>query len=138
MDAAVKCDCDGVESLPSQYANILSINAKLALTKMSMVKYKISNELVEKNIKAELLSGHYPNYAKLFRLALSLPVGTGPCERSFSAMRRIRNWLRTTMHQDRLSSLSLLHIESDLTEKLKADEITDAYDAQKKRRILLH
>ncbi len=30
-------------------------------------------------------------------------------------MRRIRNWLRSAMSQDRFSDLSILHIENDLT-----------------------
>ena len=33
-----------------------------------------------------------------------------PSERSFSAMRRIKNYLRTTMRDERLSNLSLLHV----------------------------
>lgn len=137
VDAVFKCDYGGAESLLNQYANLLNINPKLTLTEMTMVSTQIQNGSTE-NIKRELVSGHCPNYEKLFRFALSLPVGTATCERSFSAMRRIRNWLRTTMLQERLSNLSLLHIESDLTDKLEAEEIIDAYDAKTKRCILLH
>ncbi|XP_034065942.1 zinc finger MYM-type protein 1-like isoform X1 [Gymnodraco acuticeps] len=137
VDAVFKCDFRGAESLLSQYASLLSINPKLALTEMTMVTTKLPSVSVE-NIKKELATGHYPNFIKLFCLALSLPVGTATCERSFSTMQRIRNWLRTTMHQERLTTLSLLHIESNLTEKIKAEDIIDAYDATAKRCILLH
>lgn len=139
VDAVFKCDFKGAESLISQYSSLLSINPKLAQAEMAMVTSKITRIGISMdNIKAELGSGHYPNFHKLFRLALSLPVGTATCERSFSAMRRIRNWLRTTMLQERMSSLSLLHIESDLTDQLQREEIIDAYDAKTRRRILLH
>ncbi|KAL3067051.1 hypothetical protein OYC64_016908 [Pagothenia borchgrevinki] len=137
VDAVFKCDFRGAESLLSQYASLLSINPKLALTEMTMVTTKLPSISIE-NIKKELATGHYPNYKKLFCLALSLPVGTATYERSFSAMRRIRNWFRTTMNQERLTTLSLLHIESNLTEKIKAEDIIDAYDATAKRHILLH
>ncbi|KAI4799578.1 hypothetical protein KUCAC02_016827 [Chaenocephalus aceratus] len=120
------------QSLLSQYASLLSINPQLALTEMTMVTTKLPSVSVE-NRKKELSTGHYPNFKKLFCLALSLPVGTATCERSFAA-----NWLRTTMHQERLTTLRLLHIESNLTEKIKAEDIIDAYDATAKRRIFLH
>ncbi|KAJ8364864.1 hypothetical protein SKAU_G00136950 [Synaphobranchus kaupii] len=92
----------------------------------------------EEFCEAAAQSGFYPNFTKLLKLALSLPVGTATCERTFSTMRRVRNWMRTTMGQERLSSLCLLHIESDLTKKIKPQQIIDAYDARSKRRILLH
>ncbi len=53
-------------------------------------------------------------------------------------MRRIRNWLRSAMSQDRFSDLSILHIENDLTENLSGEKIVDIYANRKKRRILLH
>ena len=34
------------------------------------------------------------------------------------------------MGQERFPTLSLLHIESDLTDKLKAEQIIDTYDAK--------
>lgn len=59
----------------------------------------------------------------MVQLALTLPVGSATAERSFSAMRRIRNWLRSTMGQGRFSSLALLNIECDLTAALVPEDI---------------
>ncbi len=42
-------------------------------------------------------------------------------------MRRIRNWLRSAMSQDRFSDLSILHIEKDLTANLSGEKIVDIY-----------
>ncbi len=42
-------------------------------------------------------------------------------------MRRIRNWLRFAMSQDRFSDLSILHIENDLTANLSGEKIVDIY-----------
>ncbi len=44
-------------------------------------------------------------------------------------MRRIRNWLRSAMSQDRFSDLSILHIENDLTANLSGEKIVDIYEA---------
>lgn len=51
----------------------------------------------------------YPNVKCMFLLFLTLPVTTCSCERSFSALRRLKTWLRSTMGDERLSSLALLH-----------------------------
>lgn len=75
VDVVLKCDYRGAESLLSQYASLLYINPTIALTEMTMATTQIPSISTEKNIKRELVSGHYPNYHTLFRLALSLPVG---------------------------------------------------------------
>jgi hypothetical protein len=42
-----------------------------------------------------------------------MPVGSVPCERSISALRRFKSWNRTTMTEDRLNGLALLHTHKD-------------------------
>lgn len=137
VDAVLQCDANGASGLIKQYASTLSINMDLAHAEMSMVKLS-SGGVSLANLKSAALTGFYPNFAKLLKLALSLPVGTATCERSFSAMRRVRNWMRTTMGQQRLSSLSLLYIESDITKMIKPEDIVDKFDAKAPRRMLLH
>ncbi|XP_057187757.1 zinc finger MYM-type protein 1-like [Triplophysa rosa] len=137
VDAVLKCDPEGAQCLLNEYATALSINPKLAYTKMNLVKMN-SQHTSSDFVKEALSTGFNPNFEKLFKLALTLPVGTATCERSFSAMRRVRNWMRSTMCQERLSSLSLLHIESDITAALNIEDIISAYHAKSKRRMLLH
>ena len=48
----------------------------------------------------------YPNLALAYRLILTLPVSSCSCERSFSAVKFVKNSLRSTMSSDRLSDLS--------------------------------
>ena len=60
----------------------------------------------------------YPNYYKLYQLALTIPVGSVSCERSISVLRRVHNYNRTTMLQSRLSASSILLIESEIMEQL--------------------
>ena len=49
---------------------------------------------------------------------LTLPVSNCTGERSFSHLKRIRNALRSTMVQVRLSSLTILSIESELVRQI--------------------
>ena len=42
-------------------------------------------------------------------------------ERSFSALKRLKTWLRTRMSDDRLLSLALMSFEKELTADLEAN-----------------
>ena len=42
-------------------------------------------------------------------------------ERSFSALKRLKTWLRTRMSDDRLRSLALMSFEKELTADLEAN-----------------
>ena len=54
----------------------------------------------------------------LLRLMLVMPATNVVSERSFSALRRVKSYLRSTMTQSRLNNLLVLHIHRDLTDKL--------------------
>ena len=60
------------------------------------------------------LESGFPTLKKLFQIALTLVVSTAQCERSFSALARIKTHLRTTMTNHRLADISLLSLENDL------------------------
>lgn len=78
-----------------------------------------------------------PNLRKMLKVALILPVTTDICERSFSAMRRIKTWLRSSMEQNRFDNLALLNIEKDLLKNLNREKIIDEF-AKKSRKLKLY
>ena len=57
----------------------------------------------------------------MLKLAITLGVSSATGERSFSCLRRIKTFLRSTMNTERLSSLAILSIEKDLALKLDLD-----------------
>ena len=52
----------------------------------------------------------FPNISVILQLLLTLPVGSCTCERSFSAMRRLKTWQRSSMGETRFNGLALLNI----------------------------
>ena len=56
-------------------------------------------------------------------------------ERSFSKLRLIKNYLRGTMGQERLSALALLSIEAQRAEALDTDKLVDSFAEAKARRM---
>lgn len=64
------------------------------------------------DLKIIISKNVYPNLYTLLKVAIVLPISSASCERSFSAMRRIKT--RSTMEQSRFTNISLLHIERDI------------------------
>ena len=60
----------------------------------------------------------FPTITKAVIIAMTFGTSTATVERTFSTLRRILNYLRSTMSQTRLDDLALINIESDLSAKL--------------------
>ena len=54
------------------------------------------------------------NFVVTLRIFLTITVSTASCERSFSKLKLIKMYQRSTMSQERLSNLAILSIERDL------------------------
>lgn len=79
----------------------------------------------------------FPNFVKLVNIALSIPISAATCERSYSAMRRIRTYLRTSMTQTRFTDLSILHIENDfVSANLQPEMVLNKFSKTDKKRFL--
>ena len=78
---------------------------------------------------------HFPNIRALLQLACTLPVTSCECERSASTLRRLNNYMRASMGQNRLASLALLHIHYDQT--INIDEVVNTFSRLHPRRMEL-
>ena len=80
----------------------------------------------------------FPNVEMVLRMFLSLMVTNCTGERSFSQYKEgIKNELRSTMHQNKLSSLNLLCIECEQLRQIPFDDIITDYAMQKCRKKLI-
>lgn len=77
----------------------------------------------------------YPNLTIALRLLLSLPVTVASGERSFSSLKRLKTYLRSTMSQDRLSALAVISIEHDITKTLDIDSVITKFAEAKARKV---
>lgn len=55
------------------------------------------------------------------------------CERSFSSIRRLKNWLRANTEQQGFTDLSILNIERDVVNKMTSSEILERYSTSKEK-----
>jgi len=63
------------------------------------------------------------NVHHLLRIYLTVPMSSATTERTFSALRRFNNYLRTTMTQKCLNNVMLLHAHKHRTDNLNLKEI---------------
>ena len=52
----------------------------------------------------------FPHLLQTLPIAMTIGITTASAERSFSSLGRLKNYLRSTMSQERLNNLSLIHI----------------------------
>lgn len=65
----------------------------------------------------------YGELSKLLRLLMVIPATSATAERSFSCLRRVQNYLRSTMSQERLNHLLILHAHRDVTDTLDLNAV---------------
>ena len=75
----------------------------------------------------------FPELYRLGIIAISLPVSTASCERSFTALRQIRTWVRNSIFNEKLDSVAVLAIERERTQSLDIDRIIDVFAAARKK-----
>lgn len=75
---------------------------------------------------------------KLCNITITIPSSSASCERSFSGLIRIKNYLRTTTSQERLTDLGILYVEKNVVKTLDLDVIVDSFATKhNNRRITL-
>jgi len=64
---------------------------------------------------------------KLVTIACTLPISTASCERSFSTLRIVKSYLRTSMGNDRLDDLMILGIHRARAAKINLDDVVSRF-----------
>ncbi|KAF0722555.1 zinc finger MYM-type protein 1-like [Aphis craccivora] len=80
------------------------------------------------------LKSVFPNIEIILRIYISTPATNCTAERSFSSLKRIKTYLRSKLGQEKLNSLAILTIESEMTEKIQFEDIIQNFVEKKARR----
>ena len=80
------------------------------------------------------LATSYPDVCTTYMMYLTVPVTVATAERSFSKLKLIKNFLRSSMSQERLSGLSLLSIEHERAKTLDFRKAIKQFASAKARR----
>ena len=116
---------------------LLSLDAELDL---SLHHWKAEPELAsELNTPGKTLQyadkDFYPNINVLLRIMATILVTSCECKRSISLLGRIKTSLRSTMSQDRLNGLAMLHCHQNV--ELTPEEVVQEFALRHPRRLIL-
>ena len=85
-------------------------------------------------LKKNWLIETFPNVAIILRIYLTLPVANMEDERSFSALKRVTNYLRLSLTQDHVCDFCIIAIEKRFTKSMSFKDIIDKFAAAKCRK----
>lgn len=84
-------------------------------------------------LEAFKLAECFPNIRTLLHILSVAPITSATAERSFSALRRIKTYLRSNMGEERLNGLALVHINNDY--HVNHDDVLADFSVKNKRRL---
>lgn len=107
---------------------------------------KIFREILPESVRTAMqclqyvwaIRDSFPNTAVGYRILLTVPVTVASAERSFSKLKLIKNYLRSTMSQDRLCGLAMLSIEKDIASTLDYEGLISEFSSRKSRKVNFH
>lgn len=71
--------------------------------------------------------GLFDQVEVLIRILFVVPVSSCEAERSFSALRRLKTWLRASMGQERLNGVVVCNVHKDRLDSLKRENICQQF-----------
>ena len=111
------------------------INKSRLVMEISMFVEKFGVSTVKE--AAEALRSAHPEVREMFsqteqlvRLLLVRPSTSCEAERSFSGLRRLKTWLRSTMSARRLNSVAVLHCHQDLLDEVDDTQLMRQFIAR--------
>ena len=116
-------DVDGRE-LMQELKNLPVLPSK-SMTLLELLSFIHEKELTE----------IYPNLWTALRIGLTLPVTVAEAERSFSKLKLIKTYLRSTMAQERLSGLAIISINHKISNQISYNDAIDDFASKKARKV---
>ncbi|KAJ8682083.1 hypothetical protein QAD02_017875 [Eretmocerus hayati] len=74
----------------------------------------------------------FPTVHTLLRILVTIPYTAASAERSFSTLKRVKSWLRSTMGESRLVGLALMNVHRDIM--LDLERVLDRYASMRRHR----
>ena len=77
----------------------------------------------------------FPNIRQLILIGCTNPNGTCEAERSFSALRRVKKYLRSTMTEERLAGLTMMAVHYAECAQINSEEIVGRFSQANPRHM---
>jgi hypothetical protein len=79
----------------------------------------------------------YSEIFRLLKLIIAMPATNATSERSFSCLRRVKTFLRSTMQQKRLNHLMILQAHKERLDQLDISAVANDFVSKSERRLFI-
>ncbi|KAI5692582.1 hypothetical protein M8J75_015382 [Diaphorina citri] len=131
------------EELDNVISNYPFINRQCLKTELTVIYGRDDFQTVTKTVDllGFLLENNlvecFPELSKCLKIIITIPMTSSEAERSFSCLKRIKTFLRSTMCEERLTALAMLSMEKSLIHDMADfnDKVIDKFSTRKHRRM---
>ena len=135
---SLKSSCDNLEAVLKKDEKS-DIDAKELYMELKFLQDFIPEERMGPVEILRFLKEHgcFPNATIAYRVLLTIPVTVASAERSFSKLKLLKTYLRSTMIQERLNDLAIIALEGELLEKIDYEHIIEDFISKNTKRMML-
>ena len=80
---------------------------------------------------------YFTNASITYGVLLTIPVTVASAERSFSKLKLLKSYMRTTMTQERLDDLATIAIEGEVLGKIDYEDMIEYFISKNTTRIMM-
>lgn len=135
VDTVLRLETNNIDCLIEKYSSLFDNDKELLYSELQIASHE--KKTFDSPINRIITKDKYPHLYKLYSLCLALPVTCATCERSFSALRRVHNYMRTKLADSRLRDLSILCIEREFIKTIPIKSFIDQF-ISKPRKLMFH
>ena len=123
-----------MEKISDDNASDVEINDFFSELKVLQVTLPDSLMSAPEILKFVMDADCYPNISVAYRVLLTVPVTVVSAESSFSKLKSLKNYLRSTMSQERSNGLAMCIIRKDILNTIDFDTVPDDFASRNARR----
>ncbi|XP_021979341.1 zinc finger MYM-type protein 1-like [Helianthus annuus] len=118
-----------------KYEGDSDIDAKELYTELNLIKTFLPRHIDNPFDVLDYIfqrSTTYRNAINAYKVMLIIPVTVALAERSFSKLKLLKTYLRSTMSQERLNGLATISIESEILDTMDYKELIKSFSSKKR------
>ena len=135
-DTSLKSSCDNLGAVLTKDGKS-DVDANELYVELKFLQDFIPKENMGPVEILKFLKRHdcFPNASIAYRVLLTILVTVASAERSFSKLKLLKSYLRSTMTQQRLNDLATIALESGLLEKIDYEHIIEDFISRNTKRM---
>ncbi|XP_022032568.1 zinc finger MYM-type protein 1-like [Helianthus annuus] len=134
-DEDLKSSCYRLEDA-LKFEGSSDIDAEALYMELNLFRASLTNKFSDPVDVLEHMKedDYFPEACIAYRILLTIPVTMASAERSFSKLKLLKSYLRSTMSQDRLSGLAMIAIKNEVLDNINCEELIQQFAMKNARR----